>query len=153
MKHLLIAGALACATMVAPAAYAHNCGPHDTAKKSEKINEVTVAQLSKMLKAGKDKKTQKKTRAVDVNGSETRAKYGIIPSAVLLSSSSRYDAVKELAGSKSDTFVFYCSNERCSASKKAAKRAMKAGYTDVHVLPAGIAGWAKAGQSTEKPKS
>jgi rhodanese-related sulfurtransferase len=89
---------------------------------------------------------------VDANGKETRAKQGVIPGAVLLTSSSQY-AVEELPKEKDAKLVFYCANEKCSASHKAAKRALENGYTDVAVLPEGIAGWKQAGQPTQKPNS
>lgn len=73
-------------------------------------------------------------------------------SAILLSSSSSFE-LKELPADKASSLVFYCSNERCSASKKAAKVASENGYTDVAVLPAGIAGWVSAGLKTTMPQS
>jgi rhodanese-related sulfurtransferase len=96
-----------------------------------------------------------RTRAVvpvDANGQETRASQGVIPGAVLLTSSSEY-ALSELPANKASKLVFYCASERCGASHAAAQRAMTNGYTDVAVLPAGISGWKKAGQPTSKPNS
>ncbi len=87
---------------------------------------------------------------VDANGKETRAKYGIIPGAIMLTSYDGYDAAKELPKDKRKDLVFYCSNEMCSAGKVAAGRAMEAGYTNVSVLPVGVKGWKAAGQKTVK---
>lgn len=90
----------------------------------------------------------------DVNGPETRAQYGIVPGAKLLSSSSRFDVATELPADKASTLVFYCANTECGASHSAAERALTAGYSDVNVMPAGIAGWKQAGQATEaSPRS
>ncbi|MCC7382043.1 MAG: rhodanese-like domain-containing protein [Deltaproteobacteria bacterium] len=82
---------------------------------------------------------------VDANGAETRQKYGVIPGAVLLTSSSEFDVSKELPAKKDQKLVFYCANEKCGASKRAAERALDNGYVDVAVLPAGIMGWKQAG--------
>jgi len=88
-------------------------------------------------------------RAVDANGDATRKRLGVIPGAVLLSDYETF-LPRELPADRSRGLVFYCANERCSASEEAAARAITAGYTDVKVLPAGIAGWAKAGKQTAK---
>ena len=123
-----------------------------TKAKSGTIATVSVKDLALRI-ADKDlKKDAKAVHVVDVNGAETRAKMGIIPGAILLSSSSKYD-VKELPTDKSTSLVFYCANERCSASTKAASRAMEAGFQDVSVLPAGIAGWVADGYKTDTPRS
>ncbi len=96
------------------------------------------------------KKDKKPYAVFDANGKATRESQGIIPTAVLLPSSSTYDLAL-LPADKATPTVFYCANERCTASHNAAKRALDAGYTDVSVLSAGISGWVKAGKATEKP--
>lgn len=85
----------------------------------------------------------------DANSKATREKDGVIPTAVLLSSSSEYDLAL-LPKDKATPVVFYCANDKCTASHTAAKRAMTAGHSDVAVLGAGIAGWVKAGKAVEK---
>jgi rhodanese-related sulfurtransferase len=94
-------------------------------------------------------KDKKPFAVFDANGKSTRESQGIIPTAVLLPSSSTYDLAL-LPRDKATPTVFYCANERCTASHTAAKRALDAGYTDVSVLSAGIVGWVKAGKATEK---
>ncbi len=94
----------------------------------------------------------KKATPIDANGKETRSSQGVIPGAVLLTSSSQYD-IKELPADKDSKLVFYCANQKCGASHQAAKRAMENGYTNVAVLPEGISGWKQAGQPTAKPNS
>ena len=37
--------------------------------------------------------------------------------------------------------VFYCSNPLCRKAPNAARRAMQMGYSNVHVMSAGIGGW------------
>jgi rhodanese-related sulfurtransferase len=73
---------------------------------------------------------------------------GVIPNAVLLTSDADY-ALSELPTDKSKPLVFYCANTMCGASHHAAERAMTAGYTNVKVMPEGIAGWVKAGKKTQ----
>lgn len=109
----------------------------------------TVEAVAKTLEM--KKKDAKVALAIfDANGKDTRAKEGIIPTAVLLNSSSEYD-LAVLPKDKASPVVFYCANEKCTASHTAAKRAMSAGHTDVAVLGAGISGWVKAGQAVDKP--
>ncbi len=107
-----------------------------------KIKELSVDALAGMVKAGK-------AHVFDANGESTREKYGIIPGAKLLASSSDYD-LAALPAEKDASLVFYCSNTMCSAGEGAAKRAALAGYDDVSVLPVGIKGWSESGQKTEK---
>jgi rhodanese-related sulfurtransferase len=96
------------------------------------------------------KKDKKPFAVFDANGKSTRDAKGIIPTAVLLPSSSSYDLAL-LPKDKATPTVFYCANEKCTASHTAAKRALEAGYSDVAVLSSGIAGWVGAGKATEKP--
>ena len=86
---------------------------------------------------------------LDVNGPETRATYGVVPGAKLLTSSAQFDVATELPTDKASPLVFYCANSECGASHHAAERAVSAGYSDVGVMRAGIAGWKEAGQATE----
>lgn len=89
----------------------------------------------------------------DVNVESTRDHVGIIPGAKLLSSSSTFDAEKELPSAKDTHLVFYCANTQCSASHAAAERASRLGYKNVSVMVDGIYGWKRAGQPTESISS
>jgi rhodanese-related sulfurtransferase len=100
-----------------------------------------LAQLDKMI-ASND------CTAVDANGDGTRKKMGVIPNAILLPDTDVFDA-KQLPSDKSRQLVFYCANTHCGASHEAAGKALTAGYKNVKVLPAGIAGWVKAGKKTQ----
>jgi rhodanese-related sulfurtransferase len=82
----------------------------------------------------------------DANVDSVRENAGVIPTARLLSSSSKYDVAKELPADKNAPLVFYCANEMCTASRAAAEKALASGYTDVSVMTAGIFGWRKAGE-------
>jgi len=59
----------------------------------------------------------------------------------------------DLPAETDQMLVFYCSNPFCSKAPRAAKRARKMGYGDVHVLSAGIAGWLAAGLPAESGDS
>ena len=175
MKNVLVAAlAVVVASLAAPAALA--CGGHKTAsaettvvasntdkaapaqktdaapaaeaKKADPFKLVTVEQVQQGLD------TLKKDKApyavFDANGKGTREKMGVIPTAVLLPSASEYDLAL-LPKEKTTPVVFYCANEKCTASHTAAKRATAAGHTDVAVLGAGIKGWVDAGKAVDKP--
>lgn len=109
---------------------------------SPPVPEISIDELDRKLAAGE-------CQAVDANGNITRQRLGTIPGAVLLSDYEVF-SLSELPTDKAKTLVFYCANEHCGASHEAAKRARFAGHTDVKVLPAGIAGWAKAGKQVTK---
>jgi rhodanese-related sulfurtransferase len=102
---------------------------------------VTVDQLDRSL-------ARHQIQPVDANGEITRKRMGIIPGALLLSDSDSFD-LTELPADKARPLVFYCANTECGASHHAADKAITAGYTHVMVLPAGIAGWVKAGKKTQ----
>jgi rhodanese-related sulfurtransferase len=137
----------------APAPKSDTATPAPAEKAAEKKAEATFKMASvDDVQHGLDaqKKDKKPFAVFDANGKSTRDAQGIIPTAVLLPSSSSYDLAL-LPKDKATPTVFYCSNERCTASHTAAKRALEAGYSDVSVLSVGISGWVKAGKATEKP--
>jgi rhodanese-related sulfurtransferase len=142
MKQHALTLALAAAFLVPTAALACDGMQHQASFEPRKA---TVAEVAAWTKA-------KAVVPVDANGQATRSSAGVIPGAVLLTSSSEY-ALNELPSDKNSKLVFYCASEKCGASHAAAQRAMEYGYTDVAVLPAGIFGWKKAGQPTAKPNS
>ena len=84
---------------------------------------------------------------VDANSASTREKNGVIEGAVLLDNYRTYDFAS-LPAEKDASVVFYCGSTMCTASDKAANRAMQAGYTNVSVMREGIKGWKKAGKKT-----
>ncbi|MBI3555067.1 MAG: rhodanese-like domain-containing protein [Deltaproteobacteria bacterium] len=115
------------------------------AGEAEPFKLIHVKDLSTLM-AQKDAKIA----IFDANNKETRQKDGVIPGATLLTSYKDYDTAKVLPAAKDTNVVFYCANQQCMASHAAAKRAAKAGYTNVAVLSDGIQGWVKAGQATTK---
>lgn len=102
---------------------------------------LTVDEVDHKLAAGE-------CTPVDANGTETRKKMGVVPGAVLLTDSESFQ-VSELPADKTKPLVFYCANTRCGASHEAAEKALTAGYTNVKVMPDGIAGWVKAGKKVQ----
>ena len=83
----------------------------------------------------------------DANGADTRKEHGVIEGAVLLDNYREYD-LASLPQAKDAPLVFYCGSTLCTASDKAAGRALQAGYTNVSVMREGIKGWKKAGKQT-----
>lgn len=122
------------------------CAKDEPAKQGAATEEVgalptvTVDELATLIQGGKG-------QAVDANNAATRERQGVIPGATILSHFERYD-IAELPADKDTPLVFYCANEKCGASHAAAEKAKLAGWTDVRILPAGIAGWKNAGKQT-----
>ena len=116
--------------------------PTAKAAEARSVGTVSVDQLDSMVTSGQ-------CQVVDANGNNTRKRLGIIPGATLLTSYESYN-VHELPADKARKLVFYCANEQCGASHAAAERAVAAGYRDVNVLPAGIAGWHQAGKTVQQ---
>ena len=108
------------------------------ASRPAKIAPVSVDELDRRL-------AHSDCVAVDANENTTRQRMGVIPGAVILRDGHLAD---QLPRDKAEHLVFYCANEACRASEEAAAQAVIAGYTHVQVMPAGIAGWVRAGKKT-----
>lgn len=132
MRNLLVISLLAFA---APAC---SKSREPAAETAPAIASVTADELDSLLASGA-------CQAVDANGDATRKNMGTIPGAILLRD---YDSTAGLPADKAKGLVFYCANPACSASHAAAETAIAAGYQNVKVFPAGIAGWVKAGKKT-----
>lgn len=100
------------------------------------LNDMSVDQLATAL-------ADKTILPVDVNSAATRAEFGTIPGATLLSSASD---ITQLPENRDTALVFYCANPNCTAAPAAAAAARVAGYKNVSLLSAGIQGWVDAGQ-------
>jgi rhodanese-related sulfurtransferase len=137
MRTILLAAVLA---LGAGAGCAKQADKTETAAKAN-VPTITVDEVDQKLASGG-------CVPVDANGEATRKKMGVVPGAVLLTSSESFN-VSELPGDKSKELVFYCANTRCSASHEAAEKALTAGYTNVKIMPDGIAGWVKAGKKVQ----
>ena len=120
----------------------------DSASGTQQQNEINVISVDDAATA-----LQSGAVAVDANSSRTRERYGTVPDAVVLTSTSKYE-LAELPGDKSKDLIFYCSNTFCTASDTAAERAAANGYEKVHVMRKGIKGWKEAGNPTQSyPRS
>jgi rhodanese-related sulfurtransferase len=118
--------------------------PLSLAQAKDKFKSVTIDEVDASLK----KKSP--LFIFDANGESTRAKVGLVPTAVPLTSSSDYDVKATLPPDHASALVFYCANTMCTASHEAAERAIEAGYTNVSVMKEGIYGWQKAGKTLAK---
>lgn len=143
MRRTIVAMILAAAPLAAPLAACERGASKPAAVDPAAVPEVSIGELSAQLGAAQ-------VRPVDANGTKLRKDVGVIPGAILLSDYETFTA-KELPADRAAPLVFYCANEQCGASHEAAHKARVLGYTNVAVLPAGILGWAQAGQPVEKP--
>jgi rhodanese-related sulfurtransferase len=83
---------------------------------------------------------------IDVNSRQSWMK-AHVPGAINLDPVAYRDS--DLPPDKNAMLVFYCSNPMCMKAPNAARRAKKTGYSNVHVLSAGISGWLAAKLPTE----
>lgn len=137
MKTILLAAVLAIGCAKSP-----DKAPDQQAAAVEKLTFITVDDVDAQIAAGK-------AQAVDANNPATRQHEGVVPGAIVLTDSETY-ALSELPADKAKELVFYCANTHCGASHQAASKAIAAGYTNVKVMPEGIAGWVKAGKKTQQ---
>ena len=121
------------------------CSKESSEAPAAALPELSVKVVAELVAA-------KTATVVDANDADTRKEYGVVPGAVLLSSSKDF-SLSELPAEKSKKLVFYCGGAACKASDKAAHRAASAGYADVSVMREGIRGWKTAGQPTSNPQS
>jgi rhodanese-related sulfurtransferase len=118
--------------------------PAGAVAEAASVTELSIDQVATMIQSDQP------PAVFDANSAQTRQKFGTVPGAHLLTSSSQYDPAETLPQDKSATLVFYCGSEACTAAKGAAKRASSAGWKDVNVMPAGIKGWSAAGKPTNQ---
>jgi rhodanese-related sulfurtransferase len=83
---------------------------------------------------------------IDVNP-RPRWASGHLPGAINLNAND-YTAA-DLPSDKQMTLVFYCSDTSSSASRYAAQKAIRFGYVNVFIMPAGIRGWLAAHKPLE----
>ena len=103
--------------------------------------DISIAELKKAI-------ADKKVTIIDVNGAES-FKSGHVPTAVDFTAV-KGDLAAALPKDKDALVVAYCGSPNCSAYTAAANAAKKLGYTNVKHLSAGISGWLKANEPTEK---
>jgi rhodanese-related sulfurtransferase len=112
----------------------------ETKEPNEKFKRLTVDEVEALVKTGS-------VNVYDCN-SPDRFKKGHVPTAKLYSIVD--EKPKGLPADKAAPLVFYCGNTHCMACHQGADQAIEAGYTNVAIMPEGIAGWEKAGKAVEK---
>ena len=106
-----------------------------------KVQDITIPELKAAIDA-------RKVTLLDANGSKSWTA-GHIPGAIDFKASA--DKLAGLLPSdKGALIVAYCGGPKCMAYKAAVEAAQKLGYTNIKHLPAGISGWTKAGEPTDK---
>jgi len=90
----------------------------------------------------------KNVTILDVNGTDSY-KQGHIPGAIDFTAN-KQKLASVLPKDKNALVVAYCGGPKCSAYEAAAKAAKELGYKNVKHLTAGISGWVKAGEKTDK---
>jgi len=103
--------------------------------------DISIAELKKAI-------ADKNVVVIDVNGTDSY-KSGHVPTAL------NFADIKDnlnasLPKDKDALVVAYCGGPACHAYTAAAEAATKLGYTNVKHLSAGISGWLKAKEQTEK---
>jgi rhodanese-related sulfurtransferase len=105
------------------------------------VQDISITDLKAAIDA-------KKVTLLDANGSKSW-KEGHIPGAIDFKASGDKLA-SALPSDKGALVVAYCGGPQCQAYKAAVQAAQKLGYTNIKHLPAGISGWTKAGEPTDK---
>lgn len=100
---------------------------------------VSIAQLKKVMDA------REPLTLVDARPKERKYDKGHIPGAISLPDS-QFDklAAQLLPADKAAPLYFYCDGLECKLSNDSAEKAVKLGYSNVKVVPAGWPGWDKA---------
>jgi hypothetical protein len=99
MRNLLVVAALSLASL---AACSKSDGDSSGAKAEANLPSMTVDEVDKAI-------TAKEATAVDCNHDKLRQKLGVVPGAILVTSSDAYEA-KELPADKTTKLVFYCAD-------------------------------------------
>lgn len=153
MRILLLSLALSVALVGCKDASPAAATETDEAETAKDTPEASAAELTEISVEDADKALKSGAVAVDANSDRTRKKKGIVPDAIILTSSYKYE-LSQLPEDKSKDLIFYCANTSCTASDAAAERASANGYEKVHIMREGIKGWKDAGKPTaEYPSS
>ena len=103
------------------------------------MNEKNYPEIEK--KELQDLVALKKVFTIDANSEESFKKAHIGDSTIHYTH--QKDLAKLLPADKGAMIVAYCGGPECTAWKKAAVDACKAGYTNIHHFKGGISGWVK----------
>ncbi|MFW2371774.1 MAG: rhodanese-like domain-containing protein [Gammaproteobacteria bacterium] len=99
---------------------------------------VSISHVKKMVDS--------KANMVLIDSRPKKRKYdkGHIPGAISIPDMSFDKMTDKLPTDKTTPLYFYCGGMKCKLSPNSAKKAMKLGYTKVHIIPEGYPGWKKA---------
>ncbi len=103
--------------------------------------DITIPEVKKAI-------TEGKVTLIDVNGAQSY-KSGHVPGALDFSAVNK-DLASKLPADKGALVVAYCGGPSCGSYARAAKAATALGYTNVKHMSAGLSGWVKAGEKTDK---
>jgi rhodanese-related sulfurtransferase len=114
------------------------------AAKAEAFKRMTVDEVAAKIEEAKAGKV--KLHVFD-NNAKDRFSKSHVPTATWV----EYDKIQasDLPADKDATLVFYCGSEQCSACHVGADAALKLGYKNVYIMPAGIKGWEAAKKPVE----
>jgi rhodanese-related sulfurtransferase len=109
------------------------------------LSTVSPANLQQLLR-------DRAATAIDVNSRQSWLQ-ARVPGALHLDPTAYTES--DLPQDKDAMLVFYCSGFLCRKAPNAARRAKTMGYTNVHVMSAGISGWLDANLPTDsgEPRS
>lgn len=107
--------------------------------KDGNLHAVSVAYVKQLMDA------KAALTLVDARPKERKYDKGHIPGAISLPDS-QFDklAAERLPADKASSLFFYCDGLACKLSNDSAEKAIKLGYTNVKVVPAGYPGWEAA---------
>ena len=105
------------------------------------IKDITIPELKEAIAA-------QKVVLIDANGTKSWDEGHIAGAIDFKGNEAKLASL--LPKDKGALVVAYCGGPKCMAYKAAVAEAQKLGYTNVKHLPAGIKGWVKAGEPTEK---
>jgi rhodanese-related sulfurtransferase len=105
------------------------------------VKDITIPELKSAISA-------KQVTLLDANGTKTW-NAGHIPGAIDFKAS-QDKLASLLPKDKAALVVAYCGGPQCMAYKATVEAVRKLGYTNIKHLPAGISGWTKAGEPTDK---
>ncbi len=148
MKALLVLGAMgvgaAAVALQQVESPSVECAPTDDSDsgKTDRFQVISVDAVAQLI-AG----SGPKPFIFDANSAESYRE-GHVPSAKWIA----FDKVtaQALPPDRKAMLIFYCFNELCRASHIAGNTAAGLGYTNVHVMTAGIRGWKKANKPLER---
>lgn len=106
--------------------------------KSGGLKAVSVTHIKKLI--------DKNAKIVIVDSRPKKRKYdkGHIPGAISLPDSQFDKLSDQLPTDKTTPLYFYCGGLKCKLSPKSAAKAIKLGYSKVHIIPTGYPAWKKA---------